>query len=217
MRHTPSPSALAESGSAASGAGSRVSEKVLEAALRCFARAGVSRTSMDDIARAAGCSRATVYRHFKNKNSVVAGVIARESAKFFGELQRRLEEVRTFEELFVRCATTADEFIGGHRVIQVIMEGEPEILLPHLALEAPLVVKVSTQFLAPYVERLMLAGDIDRDDPEDVAEWVVRTILNFLVVPSLRFDLGSEDDMMRLASRLIAPSLRRSRLGLAGT
>ncbi len=188
-----------------------IQRAVFEAALRCFARNGVTKTSIEEIAREAGCSRATVYRHFKSKEAIVAGAIRWESTKFFAALQDRLREVETFEELFVESAMTADEFIGGHRVIPTIIEGEPELLLPHVALEAPLVVKVSANFLAPYIERLMIRNDIDKDNPVEVAEWIVRTVLSFLLVPSLRFDLGSKDDMLRLASRYIAPSLRRTR------
>lgn len=190
--------------------------RVYEAALRCFARHGVTKTSIEEIARIAGCSRATIYRHCKSKNAIVAGAIRWEAGKFFSALQQRLEGVNTFEELFVECALTADEFIGGHRVIPTIVEGEPGLLLPHLALDASLVVRVSTEFLTPFIERLMLREDIDRDDPAEVAEWIVRTILGFLLVPSLRFDLGSKDDMLRLAGRYMAPSLRRSRLYRAG-
>jgi TetR/AcrR family transcriptional repressor of uid operon len=193
-----------------------IHSRIYEAALRCFARQGVTKSSIEEIANLAGCSRATVYRHFKGKEAIVAGAIRWEAAKFFSALRQRLDGVRTFEELFVQCALTADEFIGGHRVIPAIIEGEPELLLPHVALDAPLVVRVSTEFLTPFVERLMLRRDIDRDDPSEVAEWIVRSVLSFLLVPSLRFDLGSEEDMLRLAKRYLAPSLRRSRIAQTG-
>lgn len=44
--------------------------RVLEAALILFARHGFKRTSMADIARAAGMARATLYLHFKDKGQV---------------------------------------------------------------------------------------------------------------------------------------------------
>jgi AcrR family transcriptional regulator len=39
-------------------------EQILAAATRAFARAGFAATSLDDIAAAAGISRAILYRHF---------------------------------------------------------------------------------------------------------------------------------------------------------
>lgn len=42
--------------------------QILEAARSCFARHGVRRTTMDDIAAAAGMSRAAVYQYVRNKD-----------------------------------------------------------------------------------------------------------------------------------------------------
>lgn len=47
----------------------RVGE-VLDAAYVCFTRHGVRRTTMDDIAREAGMSRAAVYQYVRNKQDV---------------------------------------------------------------------------------------------------------------------------------------------------
>lgn len=45
-------------------------ERILDAAYACFARHGVRRTTMDDIAIAAEMSRAAVYQHVQNKDDV---------------------------------------------------------------------------------------------------------------------------------------------------
>ena len=45
----------------------RDSQQLLAAAQRVFAEKGVSRTSLQDIALAAGASRGAIYWHFKNK------------------------------------------------------------------------------------------------------------------------------------------------------
>lgn len=210
---------------AAGGQGSRVGpsapgdedlrERIATAALRCFARKGVSRTSIEDVARAAGCARATVYRRFSSKGEIVGEAIRLEARRFFDALASRLEGASSFEEVFVVCAVTADEFIGGHQVLQVIVEAEPDLLLPHVALDAPLVVKVSRDFLQPYVQKLMDEGNIDVGDSAEIAEWLVRCILGLLLVPSFRFDTGSVDSMYRLASRFIAPCLRQFVVGAA--
>jgi len=45
-------------------------DEILDAAYECFAQYGFRRTSMQDVAKAAGISRAAVYLHFKNKEDV---------------------------------------------------------------------------------------------------------------------------------------------------
>ncbi|GAA6207250.1 hypothetical protein NBRC116601_05430 [Cognatishimia sp. WU-CL00825] len=43
---------------------------ILDAAFQAFAMYGFRRTSMEDIAKGAGISRAAVYQHFKNKDEI---------------------------------------------------------------------------------------------------------------------------------------------------
>ena len=53
--------------------------RVLDAALTCVARVGLAKTTLDDVAREAGCARATVYRCFPNKQQLLAALVAREA------------------------------------------------------------------------------------------------------------------------------------------
>ena len=41
------------------------------ALLTCIARYGLAKTTLDDVAREAGCSRATLYRYFDSKHDLV--------------------------------------------------------------------------------------------------------------------------------------------------
>jgi TetR/AcrR family transcriptional regulator len=77
--------------------------RVLDAAYRCFARHGVRRTTMDDIAAEAGVSRPAVYQYVRNKDDAFARLAerlfggaldrAREAAEAPGELPERLTAV----------------------------------------------------------------------------------------------------------------------------
>src|SRR4051812_43683931 len=50
---------------------------ILDAAERVFAQRGVSHTSLEDIARAAGVTRGAIYWHFKNKTEVFTAMVDR--------------------------------------------------------------------------------------------------------------------------------------------
>lgn len=52
-------------------------EQILDAAYRCFTRHGVRRTTMDDIAAAAGMSRPAVYQYVRNKDDAFRRLAAR--------------------------------------------------------------------------------------------------------------------------------------------
>src|SRR5258706_649074 len=53
-------------------------DRVLDGALACVARVGLAKTTLDDVAREAGCARATVYRCFPNKQQLLSALVARE-------------------------------------------------------------------------------------------------------------------------------------------
>ena len=52
-------------------------DRILDAALNVFPRLGVLGSTMEDVARAAGVSRVTVYRYFAGKEGLVTAVCAR--------------------------------------------------------------------------------------------------------------------------------------------
>jgi TetR/AcrR family transcriptional regulator, repressor for uid operon len=57
-------------------------ERILDAAERCFARAGFHRTTMHDICKEAGVSPGALYVYFDSKEALIAGISERDSAEF---------------------------------------------------------------------------------------------------------------------------------------
>ncbi|HSF22339.1 MAG TPA: TetR family transcriptional regulator [Burkholderiales bacterium] len=51
--------------------------RILDAAERVFSEHGVSRTSLEDVARAAGVTRGAIYWHFKDKGDLFAAMVSR--------------------------------------------------------------------------------------------------------------------------------------------
>ena len=48
--------------------------------MRCVARRGLRKTTLDDVATTAGCSRATIYRAFPGGKDVLMAAAARREA-----------------------------------------------------------------------------------------------------------------------------------------
>ena len=57
-------------------------EHILDAAERCFARAGFHRTTMHDICKEAGVSPGALYVYFDSKEALIAGISERDRAEF---------------------------------------------------------------------------------------------------------------------------------------
>jgi AcrR family transcriptional regulator len=69
---------------------------ILNAAAECFTRYGFKRTAMDDIAQAAGVSRAALYLLFQNKEDIFRSL----SEKLYGEAIARAEVALRSELIF---------------------------------------------------------------------------------------------------------------------
>lgn len=196
-----------------------VTERICRAALTCFERYGVKKTSLEDIAQTAGCSRATVYRYFDGKDSIILETLRREASDFFMLLAGRLARLTEFEALFAEAAATSAEVLGSHRLLNVLIEVEPQLLLPHVAFGPSSVVEIATGFLAPYISKLVDMGDIGPVDAVEAAEWVVRTVLSYLLTPSRTVDLSDRGAMVELARRYLRPALghgKRNRFSSEG-
>jgi AcrR family transcriptional regulator len=66
-------------------------ERLLDAAASCYARFGLAKTTAEDVAREAGISRATLYRHFKNRDELLLAVVAREASRLAAEAEVYLQ------------------------------------------------------------------------------------------------------------------------------
>ncbi len=53
-------------------------KQILDAAERCFVRSGFHRTTMQDVAADAGMSPGNLYRYFRSKDAIVAGLAGRD-------------------------------------------------------------------------------------------------------------------------------------------
>jgi AcrR family transcriptional regulator len=70
-------------------------DRILEAALKCFADTGFHQTSTDHIARAAGCGKSAIYAHFESKRDIIEALSERESQHYGSDAVRDLAQ---FEE-----------------------------------------------------------------------------------------------------------------------
>jgi AcrR family transcriptional regulator len=61
-------------------------ERIVDAAEDCFARFGVAKTTIEDVALAAGMSRATLYRNFDGgRDELILAVFLRDITRFFDQ------------------------------------------------------------------------------------------------------------------------------------
>ncbi|MBA3263211.1 MAG: TetR/AcrR family transcriptional regulator [Thermoleophilaceae bacterium] len=90
---------------------------ILDSALEVFAERGYHASSIDDIAREGGVSKALIYEHFASKQELYAELLEQHAGELFGALAEAISEAGTTAA--ARLATGFDAFYGfveEHRV-----------------------------------------------------------------------------------------------------
>lgn len=70
-------------------------EKIVSAASELFAKRGISAASMDDIARAAGYSKATLYVYFENKEEIISLLVLDSMRKLCAYISSALQDQKS--------------------------------------------------------------------------------------------------------------------------
>ncbi|RLD13380.1 TetR/AcrR family transcriptional regulator [candidate division KSB1 bacterium] len=73
-------------------------ERILSVAQKIFARFGIQKTTMDEIAKMARMGKATLYYYFKSKEEIFAQVIHKESRVLKKKLQEAISKADTPQE-----------------------------------------------------------------------------------------------------------------------
>jgi AcrR family transcriptional regulator len=179
--------------------------RLVDAALRCIARWGVAKTTLDDVAREAGCSRATVYRVIPGGKDGLLDLVAQvEIERFFAGLGCRLESATDLETLLAVGLAESARRIRDHAGLQYLLAHEPEAIVPHLAFtHLNQVLSRARVFAEPWLARWLPAPHAAR-----ASEWVTRLVLSYSVCPADGLDVADEEGARRLVQTYILPGLR---------
>jgi AcrR family transcriptional regulator len=164
---------------------------------------GLRRTTMDDVARRAGLSRATLYRHFDSKDAVVQAVILAEAERFFDRLDVALAGVDRVEERVVEGFAFALPYLARHALLRKLLRTEPEALLPYLLGDSRLI-PIATEAVAA---RVPGDSEVDPRDARSVAELLVRLVLSLALSPDSALGIDDAEGARRLARRYLVPGL----------
>jgi AcrR family transcriptional regulator len=172
-------------------------DRILDAAEKLFTEHDPGSVGMNEIARAAGCSRATVYRYFENRDALRTAYVHREAYRLHDAITEKitgiddprrrliagltttLRSVRESPALSSWFATTQPP-IGGEvaehsEVINALAAG----FLNSLGSDEPGVVERRARWLVRVITSLLLfPGRDDADEAAMVEEFVVPVVLS---------------------------------------
>jgi AcrR family transcriptional regulator len=174
-------------------------DRILDAADALFARHDAASVGMNDIAKASGCSRATLYRYFENRDALYTAYVHREAHRVFAdladEIDPKAEPARQLIDGVVASLRRVREnpalsswFAPSARPIGGDMADRSEVI------------KVRTAAFLAYL------GVSDEADVESRARWLVRIMVSLLVFPG-----HDEADERAMLEEFVLPAVLPAR------
>jgi AcrR family transcriptional regulator len=173
-------------------------ERILDAAGGLFAERGVAAVGMNDIARTAGCSRATLYRYFENREALHDAYVHREARGVHRRLAEVIDGITEPRERLLAGLTTALALVRENPALSSWFAGTP------IGAEMAEGSEVIQTLTAGFLQTLNNA-----DDPDRRARWLVRVLTSLLIFPGR----DADDERAMLAEfviPLVVPTVRNA-------
>jgi AcrR family transcriptional regulator len=182
-----------------------VTTAILDAAQRVFEQYGARRANVEDVARAAGVSRSTLYRAYPNKEALLDAVLMRQLGDFMAELDRVASGLPP-QEAVVECFTRGIALTREIPLLARLVETEPEIITGAGANSHSSLVIGTADQVARTLRRS--GATMPDDELHVVAELMLRLAYTYLLNPRGNLDLTDEHAVRAYAARYLAPLVR---------
>lgn len=176
-------------------------DRILDAAGELFADHDVGGVGMNDIARAAGCSRATLYRYFENREALHTAYVHREAYRLHERMTELIGGITDSRERLLAGLTTAMRLVRESPALSSWFATTDSPIGAELAEQSEVVQALTAGFLL----------SLRPDDPAVVhrrARWLVRVLTSLLIFPG--HDADDERAMLEeFVVPLVCPSEHR--------
>ncbi len=154
----------------------------LDAAARCFARHGLGRTRVTDIAEEVGVSRVTVYRQVGTVEQAARLLLSRDLDRLLNSLLPKLVAAETPDDVIAVIAN-AVEFAIEHPVLSKVLRDEPDLVGGFVIAELDVLLERLELLAEPVVRRLEALATGRNVDLAVLADWVARVVVTLVVAP----------------------------------
>jgi AcrR family transcriptional regulator len=187
-----------------------VRQRLLVDTYVCVARFGLAKTTIDDVVKESGISRATIYRQFPGgRDELLRETVGWEIGRYFIRLADHVQDAPDLAGLLEDGLVFARRTLLEHELLQKILVTEPERLLGLLSTEATKTLPFIADFLLPYLAREERAGRLrDGVDPDRAADYLARAVLSLIGAPG-RFELEDPEQVRSLVRRELLGGILR--------
>lgn len=152
-------------------------DRILDAAAVLFTTEGVGRTTMAQVALAAGCSRATLYNHFSDRRHLETAFVHREAVNLSNRVAERTAHIADpRQRIHAAFSATLDEVRGDARLSAWFSTGDVG-LATAISADSEVLDAIARAFAGS------VSPEVDADDLRRRARWLLRMVLSLLAMP----------------------------------
>jgi len=151
-------------------------DRILDAAEELYTQRDQASIGMNEIARAAGCSRATLYRYFESREALRTAYVHRETHRLSRAIAERIGGIEDPRERLIASMTAALRMVRESPALSSWFAATRPPIGGQLAGHS----EVITALAAAFVNSL---GPEDPAVVERRARWVVRVLTSLLMFP----------------------------------
>ncbi|MFM7069764.1 MAG: TetR/AcrR family transcriptional regulator [Actinomycetes bacterium] len=180
-------------------------QRVLDALQQCVLKWGVQKTTVEDVARTAGLSRATVYRLFPGGKSamVEAGALAMVT-DLVAQVSLAVAAATNAEAALTSMLVVSSTVLASDEMLVFLMEHEQAVVEAQLALGGlDRLLAAVGDGVGPALEPFV--GDSVRG--RDAAVWAARLVASYLLDPAPQTSLAEPETARRIVRTFLLPGL----------
>jgi AcrR family transcriptional regulator len=162
-------------------------DRILDAAEELFTKQDPASVGMNEIARAAGCSRATLYRYFENREALRSAYVHRETYRLSEAIKEQISGI----------ADPRERLSAGIAATLRLVRRSPALASWFAITQPPIGGEVAGQSDVITALAAAFVSSLGADDPATVqsrGRWLVRVITSLLIFPGR--DLAEEQAMV---------------------
>ncbi len=177
-------------------------DRILDAAEELYTQRDQASIGMNEIARAAGCSRATLYRYFESREALRTAYVHRETHRLSRAIKEHIDGIDDPRERLIASIAAALRMVRDSPALASWFA----VTRPPIGGEVAGQSEVITALAAAFVNSL---GPEDPATVERRARWVVRVITSLLMFPG--HDEADERSMIEeFVVPIVTPASARS-------
>ena len=151
-------------------------DRILDAAAQLYTQQDPASIGMNEIARAAGCSRATLYRYFESREALRTAYVHRETRRVARRIMQEIHDVDDPRERLVASITATLRMVRESPALAAWFAASRPPIGGELAGQS----EVITALTAAFLDSL---GTGDHAAVDRRARWAVRVIVSLLMFP----------------------------------